>query len=54
MTERYGSGSGEEGHRPSGHGAVTERLAREIVTIPCFTELEEDEISQVIAAVNRW
>ena len=33
---------------------VTERLAREIVTIPCFTELEEDEISQVIAAVNGW
>jgi hypothetical protein len=29
MTERYGSGSGEEGHRPSGRGAVTERLARQ-------------------------
>ena len=29
MTERYGSGSGDEGHRPSGRGAVTERLARE-------------------------
>ena len=28
MTERYGSGSGDEGHRPSGRGAVTERLAR--------------------------
>ena len=25
MTERYGSGPGEEGHRPSGRGAVTER-----------------------------
>jgi hypothetical protein len=27
MTERYGSGYGEEGHRPSGRGAVTERLS---------------------------
>jgi hypothetical protein len=30
MTERYGSGHGEEGgQRPSGRGAVTERLARQ-------------------------
>ncbi|HEY6706492.1 MAG TPA: hypothetical protein VJB61_02735 [Actinomycetota bacterium] len=30
MTERYGPGNGEEGgHRPSGRGAVTERLARQ-------------------------
>jgi hypothetical protein len=29
MTERYGSSSGDEGHRPSGRGAVTERLARQ-------------------------
>jgi chemotaxis protein histidine kinase CheA len=30
MTERYGSGYGEEGgRRPSGRGAVTERLARQ-------------------------
>jgi hypothetical protein len=28
MTERYGPGHGDEGHRPSGRGAVTERLAR--------------------------
>jgi hypothetical protein len=27
MTERYGSGYGEEGQRPSGRGAVTERLS---------------------------
>lgn len=32
----------------------TERLAREIVTIPCFSEMEEEEISQVIAAANGW
>jgi hypothetical protein len=29
MTERYGPGSGDEGQRPSGRGAVTERLARQ-------------------------
>jgi hypothetical protein len=29
MTERYGSGYGDEGQRPSGRGAVTERLARQ-------------------------
>ena len=29
MTERYGSSSDDEGHRPSGRGAVTERLARQ-------------------------
>jgi hypothetical protein len=29
MTERYGSGHGDEGKRPSGRGAVTERLARQ-------------------------
>ena len=28
MTERYGPGYGDEGPRPSGRGAVTERLAR--------------------------
>ena len=33
---------------------ITERLAWEIVTIPCFAEMEEDEINQVIAAVNDW
>jgi hypothetical protein len=29
MTERYGSAYGDEGQRPSGRGAVTERLARQ-------------------------
>jgi dTDP-4-amino-4,6-dideoxygalactose transaminase len=32
----------------------TERLAKEIVTIPCFPEMEEEEISRVIDAVNAW
>ena len=32
----------------------TERLAKEIVTIPCFPEMEEEEISRVIDAVNSW
>jgi len=34
--------------------AVTERLARQIVTIPCFNEMEEEEISRVVAALNGW
>jgi aminotransferase EvaB len=32
----------------------TERLAKEIVTIPCFSEMEDEEVSQVIDAVNAW
>jgi len=32
----------------------TELLTREIVTIPCFGEMEEEEISRVIDAVNGW
>ena len=32
----------------------TERLAKEILTIPCFPEMEEEEISRVIDAVNSW
>jgi dTDP-4-amino-4,6-dideoxygalactose transaminase len=32
----------------------TERLAKEILTIPCFPEMEEEEISRVIDAVNGW
>lgn len=46
-------------HLQPGYGGgaalpVTERLAGQIVTLPCFAELEEDEIQQVIAAVNSW
>jgi aminotransferase EvaB len=32
----------------------TDRLAKEIVTVPCFPEMEEEEISQVIDAINSW
>jgi dTDP-3-amino-2,3,6-trideoxy-4-keto-D-glucose/dTDP-3-amino-3,4,6-trideoxy-alpha-D-glucose/dTDP-2,6-dideoxy-D-kanosamine transaminase len=32
----------------------TDRLAKEIITIPCFPEMEDLEISQVIDAVNSW
>jgi dTDP-4-amino-4,6-dideoxygalactose transaminase len=39
---------------PSGELPETERLAREILTIPCFPEMEEEEIGRVINAVNSW
>lgn len=32
----------------------TERQAKEIVTIPCFPEMNEEEITRVIDAVNSW
>jgi dTDP-4-amino-4,6-dideoxygalactose transaminase len=32
----------------------TECLAKEIITIPCFNEMEEEEINRVIAVVNDW
>ncbi len=48
-------------HRQPGYGGgaevslpETERLSAQIVTIPCFAELAEDEIRQVIQAVNSW
>ena len=34
--------------------AVTELMARQIVTVPCFNGMEEDEISRVVAAMNGW
>jgi dTDP-3-amino-2,3,6-trideoxy-4-keto-D-glucose/dTDP-3-amino-3,4,6-trideoxy-alpha-D-glucose/dTDP-2,6-dideoxy-D-kanosamine transaminase len=34
--------------------AVTERLAEEILTLPCFPEMTEDEVAHVISAVNGW
>jgi dTDP-4-amino-4,6-dideoxygalactose transaminase len=33
---------------------VTERLAKEILTLPCFPEMTDDEITQVIQAINAW
>lgn len=33
---------------------VTERLAKRILTLPCFVELGDNEVDQVIAAVNAW
>ena len=33
---------------------VTERLADEVLTLPCFPEITEDEIIRVIRAVNAW
>lgn len=36
------------------HLANTERLAKEILTLPCYPEMEEHEVSAVIKAVNGW
>jgi len=33
---------------------VTEELAGEVLTLPCFPELTHAEVDQVIAAVNAW
>lgn len=33
---------------------VTERLADEVLTLPCFPELLDAEVDTVAAAVNRW
>jgi aminotransferase EvaB len=33
---------------------VTERLAGEVLTLPCFPELLDTEVDAVAAAVNRW
>ena len=33
---------------------VTEQLASSIVTLPCYPELWDDEVTQVIAWVNNW
>jgi dTDP-4-amino-4,6-dideoxygalactose transaminase len=49
-------------HRQPVHGTrfdgvslpETERLCREVLTLPCFPELEDDEIERVIAACNTW
>lgn len=33
---------------------VTERLANEVLTLPCFPELTDEEVRYVIAACNAW
>jgi dTDP-4-amino-4,6-dideoxygalactose transaminase len=32
----------------------TERLAREVLSLPCFPELRDEEIEAVIAAMLLW
>jgi dTDP-4-amino-4,6-dideoxygalactose transaminase len=36
------------------HLPVTESLAEEVLTLPCFPEMTDDEITRVIDAVNGW
>ncbi|KAB0490645.1 DegT/DnrJ/EryC1/StrS family aminotransferase [Pseudomonas vancouverensis] len=36
------------------HLANTEHLAKEILTLPCYPEMSEDQVSAVIQAVNGW
>lgn len=33
---------------------VTERLAREILTIPCYPEMTDEEVERVASAINTW
>ena len=33
---------------------VTERLCREVLSLPCFPELTDDEVDRVIGACNAW
>jgi dTDP-4-amino-4,6-dideoxygalactose transaminase len=33
---------------------VTERLAKRILTLPCFPELTDSEVDHVIRAINMW
>lgn len=43
------------GERFSGVQLVnTDRLAQEILTLPCYPEMSSDEVSGVVAAVNGW
>ena len=32
----------------------TERLSREILTLPCYPEMTDAQIEQVVSAVNAW
>ena len=33
---------------------VTERLAAEVLTLPCYPEMADEEVGKVIDAVNGW
>lgn len=46
----------QPGWRAAGAGTlpVTERRAAEILSLPCYPELEDDEVAAVIDAVNAW
>jgi len=33
---------------------VTELQANEILTLPCFPEMTEEEVTYVIRAINAW
>ncbi|RDI58542.1 DegT/DnrJ/EryC1/StrS family aminotransferase [Microvirga subterranea] len=33
---------------------VTEKLAHRILTLPCYPELQDEEISHIIDSINRW
>jgi dTDP-3-amino-2,3,6-trideoxy-4-keto-D-glucose/dTDP-3-amino-3,4,6-trideoxy-alpha-D-glucose/dTDP-2,6-dideoxy-D-kanosamine transaminase len=33
---------------------VTEQLAGEVLTLPCFPEMSEEQVGHVIHAVNSW
>jgi dTDP-4-amino-4,6-dideoxygalactose transaminase len=33
---------------------VTDKLAAEILTLPCYPELRDDEVTRVIAEINAW
>jgi len=33
---------------------VTERLASEVLTLPCFPEMNDEEVSVIVATVNDW
>ena len=36
------------------HLQVTEQLANEILTLPCYPEMSDQQVEQVISAVNSW
>jgi len=33
---------------------VAERACREVLTLPCFPEMTDDEVAAVVEAVNAW